>query len=377
MIAADPGQGGATWAVLQYVLGLKRLGHEVLLIEPIQRESLQASGGLLQGSRSANYFLDVVRRFGIERTSSLLLADTTQTVGLSHASLVDFAANADLLINVSGMLRDPALTDPVRVTAYLDLDPAFIQMWNAMEGIDMRFDRHSHFITIGQRIGQPDCLVPTCGRSWITTLQPVVLDEWPAIGPDGPIEWQGLTTIANWRGYGSIEHNGQLFGQKVHSVRALIDLPRQTSANLLPAIAIHAGETRDLAALQGNGWNLLDPADVASTPERYQRFIQRSWAEIGIAKSGYVHSRCGWFSDRSACYLASGRPVVAQDTDFAESLPTGEGLLRFATTADAATAIEQIQRDYRRHSLKARQIAQEYFDSNRVLPRLLAELGVT
>ena len=142
-----------------------------------------------------------------------------------------------------------------------------------------------------------------------------------------------------------------------------------------PALAIHPGEEADLAALAENGWCVLDPAVVAPTPHAYQRFIQGSKAEFGIAKSGYVHSRSGWFSDRSACYLASGRPVIAQETGFSRELPVGEGLFAFATMEEILAAIEAMNTDYARHARAARGLAEEFFDSRTVLARLLNEVG--
>ena len=237
----------------------------------------------------------------------------------------------------------------------------------------MRFAAHTHFVTVGLAIGQNDCTVPTCGLSWITTLQPIVLDYWPLAER---ITYDAFTTIANWRGYGSIEHQGVLYGQKAHTLREFIKLPMLTDEQFLLALAIHPGETKDLAALAANQWRLLDPAMVASTPSDYQRFIQGSKGEFGIAKSGYAKSRCGWFSDRSVCYLASGRPVIAQETGFSQFLPTNVGLFAFKTTDDVLTAIESIRSDYHRHAIAARSIAEEYFESDRVLGQLLQKIGV-
>jgi glycosyltransferase involved in cell wall biosynthesis len=140
------------------------------------------------------------------------------------------------------------------------------------------------------------------------------------------------------------------------------------------ALAIHPDERQDLRALAANGWDLLDPAQIARTPADYQRFIQGSKAEFGIAKSGYVASRCGWFSDRSLCYLASGRPVLAQDTGFSNFVPVGEGLFAFRSTEDILAAIEEVQMNYARHARAARAIAEEFFDSDKVLSRLLDRL---
>jgi hypothetical protein len=371
MIAADPFQGGATWAVLQYVLGFRALGHEVLFIEPIPGACIRPAGIPLADSDNASYFRQVMAEFGLQGQAALLEASTRQTVGLAYDELEQAMRRADLLINISGMLDDAELTGSVPIRAYLDLDPAFNQLW-ASQGLDMRFEGHTHFITIGLAVGEDDCPVPTCGTTWIKTVQPIVLEYWPV---DQEIEYDGLTTIGNWRGYGSIEHDGAMYGQKAHSLRRFIELPTRTSERFMPALAIHCGETRDLAALAANRWQILDPAAVASTPQKYRRFIQRSKAEFGIAKSGYVASRCGWFSDRSVCYLASGRPVIGQETGFSRYLPTGKGLLPFTTPDDAISAIASLNADYQMHRRHARKIAEDCFASQRVLPRLLDRLG--
>lgn len=373
MIAADPWQGGATWAVLQYVLGFRRLGHHVWFVEPVPSEQI-APGARLSDSRNVPYFRSIVAQFGLEDHAALLLDGSRETAGMSYESICEIAGRCDLLINISGMLTDPAITGPIPCRVYLDLDPAFNQLWHAVQGIDMRFDGHTHFVTVGSEIGKPGCTVPTCGRTWIPTLQPVVLQQW-SVASIRP-EHDALTTIANWRGYGSIEHDGIFYGQKAHSFRKFLDLPMRTNRRFMPAIAIHPDETKDLAALTSNNWHLVDPADVAGTPDAYRDFVRGSWGEIGIAKSGYVASRCGWFSDRSVCYLASGRPVLAQDTGFSQSLPIGRGLIGFNTTEEALAGIEAFESDYPAHARAARDIAEEFFDSNKVLSRLLSILGV-
>jgi len=373
MIAADPFQGGATWAVLQYVLGLRQLGHDVHFIEPIAADKLQPRGASLPGSANAAYFRSVVRRFGLEARAALAIQETRETFGASHDALRALAARSDLLINISGMLTDPALTEPIPVRVYLDLDPGFNQLWYAAEGIDVGFDGHTHFVTIGPAIGGRDCAIPTCGRNWIATRQPVVMSEWP---PAPAAADHPFTTVANWRGYGSITHNGVFYGQKAHAWREFIGLPVKSREHFRVALAIHPGEERDLARLSANHWELIDPELVANTPDRYRAFVQQSKAEIGVAKSGYAAARCGWFSDRSACYLASGRPVVAQETGFSRFLPTGEGLFAFETEDDALAGIEAIARDYPRQSRAARALAEEYFAADKVLPPLLERIGV-
>lgn len=372
MMAGDPYQGGATWAVLQYLLGFRRLGHEVFFVEPVKPGAIRPECQSLAGSPIAAYFRRVTEEFGLGGCAALL-AEDGETVGLGYQELIEIARRADVLVNVSGMLTDEGLLKFIPVRVYLDLDPAFIQLWQETQGIDMRFAGHNRFVTVGLALGTPDCVVPTCGLDWVTTTQPVVLEHWPVAGP---ITHDALTTVGNWRGYGSIEYEGVFYGQKVHSWRPLIHLPQLTPDLFSPALAIHPGETNDLAALHENGWCLLDPARVAATPDEYRGFIRGSKAEFGVAKSGYVASRCGWFSDRSACYLASGRPVIAQETGFSGFLPTGGGLFAFETPDDVLAAIAAINGDYPRHCRAARGIAEQFFDSDKVLSTLLDRLAL-
>jgi hypothetical protein len=374
MIASVPRQRGATWAILQYLLGFKRLGYNVHFIEPVEEAALRPAGVHLARSDNAAYFRRVMAEFGMGESSTLLLAGTQRTVGIPYERLREIARRADVLVNISGLLTDEALTEDIPLRTYLDLDPAFTQLWHVAEGIDMRFAAHNRFVTVGQAIGDPDCEVPTCGLKWVTTPQPVVLERWPA----GHITTHdALTTVANWRGYGSIEHKGVFYGQKAHSWRQFFSLPALSEERFAPALAIHPEESKDLAALRANGWRLLDPERVAQTPASYQCFVRGSKAEFGIAKSGYVASRCGWFSDRSVCYLASGRPVIAQETGFSRFLPVGAGLFAFDTIDEVLASIEALNGDYDCHARAARAVAEEYFDSDRVLVRLLNVLGVT
>ena len=357
MIAGDPGQGGATWAILQYVLGLRRLGHDVWLVEPVDE---------LTPSRT-RYFEAVTAQFDLGERAALVCGRTA--VGVPYSRLTEATSTSDLILNVSGMLTDECLLAGPRLRAWLDLDPCFNQLWHE-SGTNMRFAAHDRFVTIGQRLGCPGCDVPTCGYAWTTTLPPVVLEHWR---PGTDIAHDGLTTVANWRSYGSIERHGVRYGQKAHSVRALIGLPRLTTTQIAPALAIHEDEREDLVALVANGWRILDPVPLTGTPSGYRTFVRQSRAELGIAKEGYVVSRCGWFSDRSACYLAAGRPVIGQDTG-AGVPPPGEGLLTFSSSDDAAGAIESVLSDYARHTRAARGIAEEHLDSDRVLSALLEAL---
>ena len=360
MVAGTPDQGGATWAVLQYLLGLSRLGHDVHLVEPVDEPAVERSQTAVACDR-------VLRDAGLAGQWCLVGNDGS-TAGMSRRELAALGKRSALLVNVSGMLTDPDVLGAVDVRVYLDLDPAFVQLWHAADGIDMRLDGHTHFVTVSDSVGRT---IPDCGRTWIPTLPPVVLDEWPVAAGAGN---EALTTVANWRGYGSIEHDGVHYGQKAHSLRPLVDIPAHLERACVLALQIHPDERADLDALDEHGWELVDPVEVAGTPEAYRRFVQTSWAELGIAKSGYVVSDSGWFSDRSACYLASGRPVIAQDTGFGRRLPTGEGLFAFTDAAGVAAAVAEVDADYERHRRAARAIAEEHLDARRVLGALLDQV---
>ena len=371
MIAAVPGQGGATWAVLQYLLGFAQLGHEVYFVEALDPANLQPAAVPLAESANARYCGEVMQAHGLDRSWALVRRSSDETAGLPYADLVRIAGGTSVLLDISGTLAGEEVVAGIPIRVYLDIDPAFTQLWDA-QGIDVRLAGHTHFVTVGQSVGSPECSVPTGGRSWIRTWPPVVLDEWPV---GDRITHDGFTTVANWRGYGSIEHDGVHYGQKVHSLRPLIALPTRTRERFLLTLAIHEDEVNDLAALSANGWQLLHPSHATSSPSAYWEFVRGSKAEFGIAKSGYVMSRSGWFSDRSVCYLASGRPVLAQYTGFSHHLPTGTGLLAFHDLEEALDGVADIAGDYARHSAAARALAQAHFDSAEVLQRLLREVG--
>lgn len=368
MVAGDPHQGGATWAVLQYVAGLAGLGHEVLLVEPLTARAGEEDP-LAARTEAVRYFESLPL---LEGRGALLAQGTERTAGLSYREVAAFGADADLLINVSGMLRDERLVESIPVRVFLDLDPGFNQVWQA-SGEDMGMDLHTHWATVGQRVGTAGNPIPDCGHRWIATLPPVVLEHWPP-ATERPSR-DAFTTVGHWRSYGSIDHGGIHYGQRAHSLRELIELPGASDARFQLALGIHPDEVADLTALRTNGWELLDPLEVAGGPASYAEFVRGSKAELCVAKSGYVASRSGWFSDRSACYLASGRPVVAQETGFSGFLPAGEGLLAFTTTADAAAAVAAIEADPTRHGKAARALAEEYLDARTILSRLLEELG--
>ena len=363
MAASIPGHGGATWAALQYVLGLRALGHDVLLLDEVRGPGDAAAREACLGQ--------VVEAFGLNGRAALLTG-ASGAVGMGYDDVLAFAASADLLINLAGTVRDPRVLEAIPRRLLVDLDPAFTQLWHA-QGVDVGIATHDRFASVGLRLHAPECDVPDGGVRWAPTLPPLALEHWPVVAEE-PTE--GLTAIANWRSYGTIEHEGVRYGQKAHSVRALIDLPRLLDEPPRFALLIDPGETRDIAQLHRHGWVLIDAAHETATPAAYARFVRASEAELGIAKEGYVASRCGWFSDRSACYLASGRPVVAQRTGWQHVLPEGEGLLGFDDAAEAAEAIAAVQAEPARHAAAARAIAEQRLDARRVLPELLeAGLG--
>ena len=370
-LAAAPGQGGAAWAILQWVLGLRSLGHEVWLVEPLSSGTKRSDEDDQLRSRQTRYFRAVARRFGLA-DRALLTDGHGLALDNSGYSLANAISKCDLLADVSGVLAASEIAQRVPVRLFVDLDPGFTQLWNEA-GVDVGLDGHTHFATVGQRIGEPQSRIPARGKTWIHFLPPVALDYWPAVGPP-PRE--RFTTVANWRSYGSIERDGVFFGQKAHSFREHVDLPSLTDARLEVALDISPGDDADRDNLQRAGWKITSPR-VASTPDAYQRFIHRSSAEIGLAKSGYVAGRTGWFSDRSAAYLASGRPVVAQDTGIPALGSDGFGFVRFGETNAAAEGIERIRSEYPRHAKAARGIAAEHLDAKKVFAKLLRQLGMT
>jgi hypothetical protein len=333
MVASKPHHGGATWAVLQYVLGLAELEHEVWLVDP--------GGG---HGKAERYF----RSLQLGRRASL---------GRYRGPV------PDVLLNVSGVLRDERILQRTPIRVYLDLDPVFTQLWH-VQGVDVGLDGHTHHVSVGTRL-------PSTGHEWTSALPPVVLSRWPVARR---VERDAFTTVANFRSYGTIEDEGVRLGQKAHSLRKLHELPRRTKEHFALALDIHPDEP-ECEELGGYGWELLDPRGAAGTPELYRAFVRGSKGELGIAKEGYVASRSGWFSDRSAVYLASGRPVIAEDTGFGERLPTGAGLFAFTGADDVLAAIEMLRSDPGRHARAARAIADEYLDSRQVLTRLLREVG--
>jgi hypothetical protein len=223
-------------------------------------------------------------------------------------------------------------------------------------------------VTVGENIGRPSCTVPTGGLGWRPLPPPVVLDDWPVTAaPPEP----GFTSVSTWRNpFGGLDHDGVTFTMKHHEWRRIVELPQRAPHPFELALDIHPGDHADADALRAHGWRLRDPAEVADA-DRFRAYVQGSGAEISVANGAYVQTASGWFSDRSVRYLASGRPVLLQDTGFSRCHPVGEGLLAFSSLEEAVRGADAIAGDYERHSRAARQLAEEHFDSDLVLGRFL------
>jgi hypothetical protein len=369
--------GGATWTRLSYVLGLKRLGFSVYFVEQIDRAScVDAAGAIAAFEDSVNldYFKQITEHFGLSSSAALIYENGEQIYGTTYAELLDVAEAADLLVNISGHLRLEPLKRRLRRKVYIDQDPGFTQFWHAAGNAGPRLEGHDFYFTIGENIGTPACSIPTGKIRWRSTRQPVVLDDWPVSVMGAP---DRFTTIASWRGpYGAIEHGGRTFGQKVHAFRTFIELPERTSQSFEIALDIHPVDQKDLNLLRQRGWQIVDPRLVTRDPLTFRRYVQRSGTEFSVAQGVYVDTNSGWFSDRTVRYLASGKPALVQDTGFSRNYPVGEGLLAFHTLAQAVAGAEQIARRYQQHCLAARALAEEYFDSNKVLGELIQEVGI-
>lgn len=368
-VAQRPGRGGHAWVFLQYLLGFRRLGYDVLFLD---RLTPAMWPGEQWPPREPVAWLDeVLAPHGLGGDYCLLLGeDGGGTIGLSRAEALERVRRSILLIDVMGFLGDEEILAAAPRTAYLDIDPGFPQMWQEL-GLHRSFGDHDAYATVGLRMGKEGSLVPTCGVDWHPTPQPVVLEQWPATPAGGR-----YTSIGSWRGpFEPIEFGGERFGLRAHQLRRFAELPAAAGAPMELALDIDEADAADAELLRAGGWDLVAPAQVAAGTDDYRRYVQNSRAEMGVAKDIYVRSRGGWLSDRSLCYLASGKPVLAQATGYELEVETGEGLLAFSDPEDAAAGIEAIEGDYERHSGAARELARERFGSDRVLTELLEALA--
>jgi hypothetical protein len=373
-IAQRPGYGGHAWAFLQFALGFEELGYEPVLIDRLAAEMAVDADGEPSAKaleRGKDWFVEVTAAAGLEGRCALLLDDGS-TLGIGRERLRELVTAAPLVLDVMGFLADPELCEAAQMLVFLDVDPGFTQIWQATGEADL-FGHHDRHVTVGANIGSPACPIPTCGFDWIPISPPVVLSRWPASPPGTG----AFRSVATWRGpYDPVWYEDRRLGLRVHEFRRFADLPTRLDSRFELALDIDAADARDAEALRARGWSLLDPAATTGTLASYAEFIRSSGAEISIAKNIYVETGSGWFSDRSACFLASGRPVLAQDTGWSSELTGSPGLVPFATPEEAVDGARMIEAELAPRGKAARSLAENVFDSRKVLNGLLAELQV-
>ena len=373
---------GVAWQVLHYLEGFRRLGHEVYYVEdtwdwPYDPEK----NAITDDCRyTVNYIARLMEWCGLrERWAYCAAAQGNRMFGLSDSQVSRLFESADVLVNLTGetFLREQHLRVPVRI--YLETDPVLPQIQVA-QGRSFRIEElsaHTHHLTYGENLGARDCGVPLGAFRYRPTRQPIILDWWRS-ETQRPASVNGgrFTTVANWRQSGNdVEWNGEIYTwSKHHEFLRFVDLPRRTAQPLELALSNVSDECIQL--LRSNGWRVVDSIALSKDILPYRDYILGSRGEFTVAKDQNIRLRSGWFSDRSACYLAAGLPVITQDTGFGKVLPTGEGLFTFSTMEDILSAFEAIHSDYERHRRAARAIAEEYFRAETVLAKLLNDVGL-
>jgi hypothetical protein len=365
---------GQTWLYLNWLHALRSLGHEVWYVEddsvwPYDPEANAVTDSCAYAVRHIRRSLE---RIGLEERWAFRLADREGACwGVSETALARLYGECDVLLNIVGAtdLREESLHAPLRV--YVETDPVTSQLRlaNGDEHTRLAFANHHLIATYGENYGAPDCGVPLGDVRYITTRQPVALDLWPAAYDAGA---RYYTTIGNYRQEGAdVDYAGETYSwSKHHEWEKVLSLPALTGRSF--QLAMMPDSAADRRRLEDTGWELTPPIPMSlDIFGAYPDFIRSSRAEFTVAKDQNVRLRSGWFSERDVCYLASGKPVVAQDTGFSNVLPTGEGLFSFSTVEEAAAAIEAIESDYDRHCQAAQEIAQECFGGAAVAARLL------
>jgi hypothetical protein len=357
---------GNLLAYFHYALGFHRLGHEVIYLEEsgwpfscYDPETCHWYDHPYKGLR-------IVRALFAAHDAPIpviyMNRKTGDVDGASWNEVERRLRETDLLLNVGGVCSLPEFR-MCRRRAIIDMDPFFTQVERF--GARTLADYHIHF-TYGVNIGRDDCTIPTQGIDWRPTLPPVVLDlwDWALPSPDAP-----FTTVANWGSYGGVTYQGEHHGQKDKEFLRLIDLPRRTSARFELALS---GGMEYRALMRDAGWSVRDAGyEIGINISSYISYIKNSRGEFSVAKGAYVKSRSGWFSDRSACYLAAGLPVILQETGFSDWLPTRQGVLSFRTLDEAVGCVAEVARDYPSHRRSARELAERVFAHQVVLPQLL------
>ena len=377
--------GGVAWDYLNVLLGMKRLGHDVYYIEdsgcwPYNDVDGPSGGDWTDWNPQATleHLNKVMSAFNLDHKWAYHFPPKSEWFGISNIARRELIESADILINVAGTLEKPWDYQTIKKLIYIDTDPVFCQIGveSGEDSIVMRqrLNAHDVFFTVGECLNTND-EIPKAGYYWNTTKHPVVLDQWRDNTP--PIN--GFTTIMNWSSYESITYRNKHYGQKDAEFMKFINLPQKVFPTLLE-VALYKPRVRSprnfavsvpLDILETSGWKIVDASDVCPDFYTYRRYIHQSKAEWSVAKNGYVVGRSGWFSGRSACYLAAGRPIVVQDTGFSKMLPVGEGVISFSTVDEAEAGIREVETNYQRHAKAARDIAEAYFDSDKILNRIL------
>ena len=368
--------GGLAWHHLQYVLGLKLLGHDVVFVEDSDDYPACYDPAIGETGTDPSYglrFIDAAfSRLDLGDSWGYYDAHTGAWLGPLGEGGGQRAGTADVLLDVSAVnpARDWWSSVPVRVL--VDTDPAFTQLRHLADPAALLAAKEAHtaFLTFAENVGCGAAL-PDDGLPWQPTRQPVVLDAWPVLPADPHAPW---TTVMQWDSYAERSHEGVVYGMKSRSFGPFVDLPSRLPTETLALAVGSASAPRD--QLREAGWDVRDPLVITRDPWSFQEFLQGSKGEFGVAKHGYVVSNSGWFSERTAGYLASGRPAVVQDSGFGRWLPTGEGVLAFTTPDEAAAALETVSASYERHCAAAREVASAYFDSRAVLSRLLDAVAI-
>jgi hypothetical protein len=365
--------GGMLSWVLQYLAGFHRLGHEVHFVEkagyanscydPVRDVS---SDDCAYGTRVV---ADLLARAGL-RDRWCFVDASGRYHGLDRARVKKVFAGADLFVDMGthGTWLDEAERSGLRVL--IDGEPAFTQMkMEARRQAGEQAAEYDAYYTTGRNIGTPRSTAPTAGRDWRPIFHPVTPELFPAAASNGG----RFTTVMNWQSYEPVEFRGRIYGHKDVEFEKFVTLPRLTRAGVEVAVS---GKNVPRSRLLEAGWRIRNAHAVTASVASFMSYLSASKGEFSVCKSGFVTTRSGWFSDRSAAYLASGRPVVLQETGFSDHLPCGEGLFAVEDAGEAAAALDEIEADPKRHSRRAGEIAREFLDARTVLTAFLDELAV-